>query len=215
MNFAGIQKLRNMSKNIPNIVIFASGSGTNAENIIKWSQSRNTYRTTAVMCNRKDAFVLTRAERLGVPHWIFTASGFRSNSILYNGETRTLTDVLAGLDTDYIILAGFLLKVPEYLTAAYPERILNIHPALLPSYGGKGMYGDHVHRAVIAAGEKESGITIHVVDNQYDHGKTIYQARCTVTPEDTPETLFAKVHELERAYPEVIEKYISQLRNQI
>ena len=215
MNFAGIQKLRNMSKNIPNIVIFASGSGTNAENIIKWSQSRNTYRTTAVMCNRKDAFVLTRAERLGVPHWTFTASGFRSNAILYNGETRTLTDVLAGLDTDYIILAGFLLKVPEYLTAAYPERILNIHPALLPSYGGKGMYGDHVHRAVIAAGEKESGITIHVVDNQYDHGKTIYQARCTVTPKDTPETLFAKVHELERAYPEVIEKYISQLRNQI
>ena len=199
-----------MEKSVPNIVIFASGS------------------VTAVLCNRKDAFVLTRAERLGVPHYTFTASEFRNNTLIYKEERRKLTDVLHELGTDFIILAGFLLKVPEYLIeewpergfllkvpeyliAEWPERILNIHPALLPSYGGKGMYGDHVHQAVIAAGEKESGITIHIVDNQYDHGKTIYQARCTVTPEDTPETLFAKVHELERAYPEVIEGYISQL----
>ena len=159
-----------------------------------------------------------------MPHYTFTASEFRSNTLIYKGESRKLTDVLHELGTDFIILAGFLLKVPEYLIedgfllkvpeyliAEWPERILNIHPALLPSYGGKGMYGDHVHQAVIAAGAKESGITIHIVDNQYDHGKTIYQARCTVTPEDTPETLFAKVHELERAYPEVIEGYISQL----
>ena len=178
-----------MEKSVPNIVIFASGSGSNAENIIKWAQNHKTYRVAAVLCNRKDAFVLTR----------------------YKGESRKLTDVLHELGTDFIILAGFLLKVPEYLIAEWPERILNIHPALLPSFGGKGMYGDHVHQAVIAAGEKESGITIHIVDNQYDHGKTIYQVRCTVTPEDTPETLFAKVHELERAYPEVIEGYISQL----
>lgn len=200
-----------MEKIVPNIVVFASGSGTNAENIINWAKDHKTYRVTAVLCNRKDAFVLTRAERLGVPHYTFTASEFRSNTLVYKGENRKLTDVLHELGTDFVILAGFLLKVPEYLIAEWPERILNIHPALLPSYGGKGMYGEHVHKAVIAAGEKESGITIHVVDNQYDHGKTIYQARCTVSPEDTPETLFAKVHELERAYPEVIEGYISQL----
>lgn len=146
-----------------------------------------------------------RAERLGIPHWTFTGAEFRNNTLLYNGKQTSLTAALANLETDYIILAGFLLKVPGYLLEEYPERILNIHPALLPSYGGKGMYGDHVHQAVIAAGEKESGITIHIVDSQYDHGKTIYQARCTVTPEDTPETLFAKVHELEKAYPEVVE----------
>ena len=186
-----------MEKSVPNIVIFASGSGSNAENIINWAQNRKTYRVTAVLCNRKDAFVLTRAERLGVPHYTFTASEFRNNTLVYKGESRKLTDVLHEIGTEFIILAGFLLKVPEYLIEEWPERILNIH--------------DHVHQAVIAAGEKESGITIHVVDNQYDHGKTIYQARCAVTPEDTPETLFAKVHELERAYPEVIEKYISQL----
>lgn len=198
-----------MEKIVPNIVVFASGSGTNAENIINWAENHKTYRVTAVLCNRKDAFVLTRAERLGIPHYTFTATEFRNNTLVYKGENRKLTDVLLELRTDYIILAGFLLKVPEYLIECWPERILNIHPALLPSYGGKGMYGDHVHKAVIAAGEKESGITIHVVDNQYDHGKTIYQAKCQVSPEDTPETLFAKVHELERAYPEVIERYVN------
>ncbi|HJB44790.1 MAG TPA: phosphoribosylglycinamide formyltransferase [Candidatus Coprenecus merdipullorum] len=196
---------------IPNIVIFASGSGSNAENIINWSKEHNTYRTAAVLSNRKDAFVLTRAERLEVPHWTFTGAEFRDNSILYKGERTSLTAALKDLGTDYIILAGFLLKVPEYLLAEWPERILNIHPALLPSYGGKGMYGDHVHKAVIAAGEKESGITIHLADNQYDHGRILYQARCTVTPEDTPETLFAKVHELERAYPRVIEEFVRGL----
>ncbi|HIZ85709.1 MAG TPA: phosphoribosylglycinamide formyltransferase [Candidatus Coprenecus stercoravium] len=197
-----------MNAKIPNIVIFASGSGSNAENIINWSKERNCYRVTAVFCNRKDAFVHTRAERLGVPHFTFSPAGFRDNSIIYNGVQRTLTDVLSELETDYIILAGFLLKVPGYLLESYPERILNIHPALLPSYGGKGMYGEYVHKAVIAAGEKESGITIHLVDNQYDHGRILYQAKCPVSPEDTPETLFEKVHQLERAYPEVIEKYI-------
>lgn len=128
----------------------------------------------------------------------------------YAGKQTHLTEVLADLQTDYVILAGFLLKVPDFLLNAYPERIINIHPALLPAYGGKGMYGDHVHKAVIAAGEKESGITIHLADNQYDHGRILYQAKCPVTPEDTPETLFAKVHELEKAYPEVIERYIAR-----
>lgn len=211
MNFAGIQPAFLKMERIPNIVIFASGSGSNAENIINWSKEHNTYRTAAVLSNRKDAFVLTRAERLEVPHWTFSGAEFRDNSILYKGERTSLTAALKDLGTDYIILAGFLLKVPEYLLAEWPERILNIHPALLPSYGGKGMYGDHVHKAVIAAGEKESGITIHLADNQYDHGRILYQARCTVTPEDTPETLFAKVHELERAYPRVIEEFVRGL----
>ena len=211
MNFAGIQPAFLKMERIPNIVIFDSGSCSNAENIINWSKEHNTYRTAAVLSNRKDAFVLTRAERLEVPHWTFTGAEFRDNSILYKGERTSLTAALKDLGTDYIILAGFLLKVPEYLLAEWPERILNIHPALLPSYGGKGMYGDHVHKAVIAAGEKESGITIHLADNQYDHGRILYQARCTVTPEDTPETLFAKVHELERAYPRVIEEFVRGL----
>lgn len=209
MNFAGILSIILMMEKIPNIVIFASGSGSNAENIINWSFNRKTYRVSGIFCNRKDAYVLTRAGRLGVPHWTFTGSEFRNNALIYEGRPYPLTALLADLHTDCIILAGFLLKVPEYLLEAYPERILNIHPALLPAYGGKGMYGDHVHRAVIAAGEKESGITIHLVDSQYDHGHILYQSKCTVTPEDTPETLFAKVHELERAYPEVIEKFLT------
>ena len=210
MNFAGIQSRNRMTEKIPNIVIFASGSGTNAENIINWSINRRTYRVTGVFCNRKDAYVLQRAARLGVPQWTFSAAEFRDNILIDNGKQTRLTDLLASLKTDCIILAGFLLKVPGYLLDAYPERILNIHPALLPSYGGKGMYGDHVHRAVIAAGEKESGITIHLADSQYDHGRILYQAKCTVTPEDTPESLFAKVHNLERAYPEVIDDYVNR-----
>ena len=208
MNFAGIQPDPMKMEKIPNIVIFASGSGSNAENIINWSKQHNTYRVSAVLSNRKDAFVLTRAERLGIPHWTFSGAEFRNNLILYKGENTSLTTALKDLETDYIILAGFLLKVPEYLLSAWPEKILNIHPALLPSYGGKGMYGDHVHKAVIAAGERESGITVHLADNQYDHGRILYQAKCPVTPEDTPETLFAKIHELERAYPHVIEDYV-------
>ncbi len=211
MNFAGIQTYSPKIERIPNIVIFASGSGSNAENIINWSKDRDTYRVKGVFCNRKDAYVLTRAERLGVPAWTFSRKEFKDNTIIYNGEAASLTAVLADLDTDCIVLAGFLLKVPDYLLEAYPERILNIHPALLPSYGGKGMYGDHVHKAVIAAGEKESGITIHLADSQYYHGRILYQARCSVSPEDTPETLFEKVHLLERAYPEVIDKYVNSL----
>ena len=194
MNFARIQDRNKMEEHIPNIAIFASGSGTNAENIINWSKKHRTYRVNAVFCNRPDAYVLTRAERLGIPHWTFTAAEFRSDTLIYKGRQTSLTEALADLGTGYIVLAGFLLKVPDYLLTAYPERILNIHPALLPSYGGKGMYGDHVHRAVIAAGETESGITIHLADSQYDHGRILYQAKCPVVPEDTPESLFAKVH---------------------
>ena len=141
MNFARILSCFSMMEKTPNIVIFASGSGSNAENIINWSKERKTYTVKGVLCNRKDAYVLTRAERLGIPHWTFTGAEFKNNTLLYNGKQTSLTAALANLETDYIILAGFLLKVPGYLLEEYPERILNIHPALLPSYGGKGMYG--------------------------------------------------------------------------
>lgn len=152
---------------------------------------------------------MERAKRLGVSSFIFTAKQMRSNTISVEGTETSFSGLLADLKTDYIILAGFLLKVPDYLIEAYPARILNIHPALLPAYGGKGMYGEHVHKAVIEAGEKQSGITIHVVDNQYDHGTAVYQATCEVTPADTPETLAAKIHCLEKAYPQVIADYIT------
>lgn len=196
------------------VVIFASGSGSNAENIINFSSSADNYCVAAVFCDKPNAFVLERAKRLNVPSYVFSPSQMRNNTICANGKETSFLKLLENIGADYLILAGFLLKVPDYIIEVYHNRILNIHPALLPAYGGKGMYGEHVHKAVIAAGEKESGITIHVVDNQYDHGNIVYQATCEVTNTDTPESLAAKIHELEKAYPEVIAGYIaSQQRN--
>lgn len=197
-----------MDKHTPNIAIFASGSGSNAENIINFSNTFNTYRIKAVFCNNETAYVLERAKRLNVPAYLFTAQEFRNGTITINGTWCRLAGLLGELKIDYIVLAGFLLKVPDSLVSLYHGRILNIHPALLPAYGGKGMYGEHVHKAVLAAGEKKSGITIHIVDNHYDHGAIIYQDICEISPEDTPESLAAKIHELEKAYPQVIEDYI-------
>ena len=197
-----------MAGNLCNLIIFASGSGTNAENIINFQAASGTYRVAAVMSDRRDAFVLERVRRSGTPSVTFSAAELAGN-ILHtgNGDTSFLS-YLESMHADYIILAGFLRKIPEYMIERYPGRILNIHPALLPAYGGKGMYGEHVHKAVIAAGEKESGITIHLADNLYDHGRIIYQARCPVSADDTPESLAAKIHGLEKAYPEVIAEYI-------
>lgn len=197
-----------MEKHTANIAIFASGSGSNAENIINFSNTSGTYCVKAVFCNNKTAYVLERAKRLGVPSYIFSAQEFKNGTITIGGIECGFAGLLDTLDIDYIILAGFLLKVPDSLVSLYPGRILNIHPALLPAYGGKGMYGEYVHKAVIAAGENRSGITIHIVDNHYDHGETIYQDSCEITPEDTPESLAAKIHELEKAYPKVIDDYI-------
>ncbi len=201
-----------MNTSSANIIIFASGSGSNAENIICHSRADGhaAYNVKAIICNKSDAFVLKRAEKLGIPAYLQKASELRDNHITINGIERNFTDFLTELEADYLILAGYLVKIPEYLVNAYPEAILNVHPALLPAYGGKGMYGEHVHQAVIAAGEKRSGITIHLADSLYDHGKIIYQAECPVTPEDTPETLAAKIHTLEAAYPQVIEDYIKR-----
>ncbi len=185
-----------------NIAIFASGSGTNAETIINYFNNRNDISVSRIFCNNKNAYVLTRAKNLNVPAMVFNREDF------YNSDT-----VLARLKndkTDLIVLAGFLWLIPGNILKNYKNRIINIHPALLPKYGGKGMYGSKVHQAVIDAGEKESGITIHFVNEKYDEGEIIFQAKCKVEKEDTPETLAAKIHKLEhKYYPVVIGKVLT------
>ncbi|MEA5005547.1 MAG: phosphoribosylglycinamide formyltransferase [Rikenellaceae bacterium] len=187
------------------IAIFASGSGTNAENIIKYFRNNSLCEVSLLLCNKKDAYVIERAKQFNVSSIIFTKSQFEESSFI--------DDLLSEKGIEYIILAGFLLKIPERLLNKYPKKIINIHPALLPKYGGKGMHGMHVHEAVIAAGEKESGITVHIIDADYDKGETIFQAKCTIEKEDTPEMLASKIHELEQRYfPEAIENYILKTR---
>ena len=186
-----------------NLVIFASGSGTNAENLIKYFANSDQFRIAAVFCNKPDAFVLERAARLEVPAEVFNRKD------LWEGRVEQL---LKDYDAWALILAGFLMMVPPQIVEAYPGRIINIHPALLPKYGGKGMHGMHVHEAVVAAGEVETGITIHLVDEQYDHGKTLFQAKCEVLPCDTAMDVAAKIHLLEQEhFPEVVDGYLSNL----
>ena len=182
------------------IAIFASGSGSNAENIINYFSGCSDVSFPLILCNKKEAFVHERAKKLNIPSIIF-------NKIqLENGEVLSL---LQKEGIDFIVLAGFLLKVPENILAFYPDKVVNIHPALLPKYGGKGMYGMKVHEAVVANGEKESGITIHYVNERYDEGAIIAQYKCEVLPGDSPEDVARKVHELEYEYfPGVIERVI-------
>lgn len=187
-----------------NIAIFASGSGTNAENIIRHFRGNKDVNVALVVSNKPDAYVLVRAANLHVPSLTLTREEFA------RGEE--LARLMKERGIDFIVLAGFLLRVPEALIEAYPGRIVNIHPALLPKYGGKGMYGDRVHRAVVEAGERESGITIHLIDEQYDRGTTVFQAKCPVLPGDTPDDVARKVHALEYAhYPEVIGQLLADL----
>lgn len=189
-----------------NIAIFASGSGTNAEAIMNHFSDSSCGRVALLLSNRGDAYALKRAERFGVPTAVFSRDEFRDPA----GRVARL---LREHRIDFIVLAGFLWLVPAFLTAGYAGRIVNIHPALLPKFGGKGMYGEHVHRAVIEAGEKESGITIHLVNERYDSGDTLFQATVPVAPDDTPESLAAKIHVLEhRHFPAVIERTIRSLR---
>ena len=182
------------------IAILASGEGTNAENIIRYFSERKTAKVVVVITNKAQAGVLNRADKLGIPTEFIPAQDFT--------EGRAL-EVLHRSQTDFIALAGFLLRVPDDILHDYPNKIVNIHPALLPKFGGKGMYGNRVHEAVIAAAEKESGITIHFINGHYDEGDTIFQATCPVMPDDTPETLAARVHALEyEHFPQVIEKIL-------
>lgn len=193
-----------------NLAIFASGSGTNAENLIQYFSGREDYRVAVVLCNKPDAFVLQRAQRLGVPSVVFDKSQLMCSEALTPEGKPSVVSILKEYDAFALILAGFLMKIPSHLIDAWSRRIINIHPALLPKYGGKGMHGMHVHEAVVAAKEVESGITIHLVDEQYDHGKTLFQAKCEVLPCDTAHDVAAKIHLLEQAhFPEVVDDYLS------
>jgi len=187
-----------------NLAIFASGSGTNAEQIMRCFDRDPDHLVRLVLSNKPDAYVLERARSFGVPTLVFNRETFyRSQSVL---------DRLGELNIDLVILAGFLWMIPDYLLKAYAGRILNIHPALLPAFGGKGMYGMKVHEEVIRTGQKKSGITIHLVDEIYDHGKILFQAECPVLPDDTPDSLAARIHGLEhRHYPKVIREYLNRL----
>jgi phosphoribosylglycinamide formyltransferase-1 len=187
-----------------NIAILASGSGTNAENIIKYFSNSNSVKVSLVLSNKRQALVLKRAEMLNIRTVFFERKEFY--------VTGKVLRYLALYKIDFIILAGFLWLVPENIIEQYPGRIINIHPALLPRYGGKGMYGDSVHKAVLGNKDKESGITIHYVNKQYDEGDIVFQAKCKVDPSDTPSTLAERVHALEYAhYPEVIEDLVLKL----
>ncbi len=183
-----------------NIAIFASGSGTNAEKIMEHFASNSAIKISGVFSNKPDAFVLERASKFGVPSFTFDKKEFKEPAF---------AAWLKSMKIDFIVLAGFLWKIPENLIKSYPDKILNIHPALLPKFGGKGMYGQHVHQAVINAQESESGITIHLVNEQYDEGEILFQSSCPVTPKESPETLAQKIHHLEHEhFPKVIEEYV-------
>lgn len=185
------------------IAIFASGTGTNARKIIEYFESSSEVKVALVVSNRKNALVLDAAAERGIPTILLERKSF------YHSET-ILTE-LQTYSISLIILAGFLWLIPPYLVRAFTDRIINIHPALLPKFGGKGMYGHHVHEAVLDAGEKESGITIHLVDEIYDNGSTLFQAKCPVEVNDTPETLAKRVLKLEHYYfPRIIDEYIRE-----
>lgn len=183
------------------IVVFASGSGTNAENIIKYFAKTNTGSVVAVFTNNPNARVLERAKNYELPTEVF------SKEQLFEGE---VLHKLNEIQPDLIVLAGFLLKFPAKIIVAYPEKIINIHPALLPKYGGKGMYGMNIHNAVVANNEKETGITIHFVNENYDEGNVIFQQNIDLTGDETPEEVAHKIHELEQKYfPTVIEEILN------
>ena len=182
------------------LAVFVSGGGTNLENILNYFSADEQVEVSMVVSNKADAYALQRAKNHDIPNAVISRKQFAEDEA---------TVMAAVKDCDFIILAGFLVKVPDYLIDAYPKRIINIHPALLPKYGGKGMYGHHIHEAVKAAGEKETGITIHFVNNELDAGEHIAQFKVTLSDEDTADTIAAKIHELEQAhFPKVIESVI-------
>jgi phosphoribosylglycinamide formyltransferase-1 len=183
------------------IVVFASGSGTNAENIIKYFASNETVTVEAVFTNNPNAKVIDKAKNNGVPTEVFSKTELNEGKVL---------QVINTIQPDLIVLAGFLLKFPDTIIAAYPNKIINIHPALLPKYGGKGMYGMNIHKAIVDNKERETGITIHYVDENYDEGDVIFQKKVVVLGTDTAEVVAEKIHELEQRYfPEVIDKLIN------
>jgi phosphoribosylglycinamide formyltransferase-1 len=185
------------------IAIFASGSGTNAQRIMDYFSKSTTIEVALLLSNNPDAYALTRAKDAQIPTRIFSKLEFNDSTVI--------VDELKAAKIDWIVLAGFLWLIPKSLIQAFPTSMLNIHPALLPNFGGKGMYGMHVHKAVIETGAKETGITIHKVNEEYDKGEIVFQARFDVLSTDSPETVAEKIHALEYAYfPIVIEEQINK-----
>ena len=183
------------------IVVFASGSGTNAENIIKYFLNTSKAKVVSVLTNNPSAKVIERASKYTIPTQIFSKQELNEGFLLQKINL---------LEPDLIVLAGFLLKVPQNLIDAYPNKIINIHPALLPKFGGKGMYGMHIHQAVVANKEKETGITIHYVNENYDEGAIIFQKSVALLEEDTPEIVAGKIHKLEQDhFPQVIDTLLN------
>jgi len=189
------------------IAIFASGSGTNAENIINYFSTRDDLKikVALIVCNNPKAYVLERAKKLNVPRMLISKDDFY--------ETDKIVAYLQSLKIDLIVLAGFLWLIPANLLRAFSDKIINLHPALLPEYGGKGMYGMRVHQAVLEAGDKETGISIHYVNEKYDEGKIIAQYKCSIEKGDNPKSIAEKVHQLEHQYfPVVIERILTTLK---
>lgn len=183
------------------IAIFASGSGTNAEEIIKYFRDHDKIEAALVATNNPHAFVLERAKNFNIASKVFDRTTFR--------DEKAFLPLLTEYAITHIVLAGFLWLIPDYLIKAFPNRIINIHPALLPKYGGKGMYGMRVHEAVRDAGESETGITIHYVNEKYDSGEIVFQVACSLDSSDSPEKIAEKVHQLEhKMYPRIIESII-------
>lgn len=187
-----------------NIAIFASGGGSNAQKMIDYFADSTTVNVALIVSNKADAGVLGIAERHGIRALVIQRSGFY--------QSEQLLEVLRAADIDFIVLAGFLWLIPPYLIQAFPKKIVNIHPALLPKYGGKGMYGMHVHEAVKAAGETETGITIHYVNEHYDEGDIVFAAKTALTPDDSPTDIAKKVQQLEHAhFPRVVDQLVNAL----
>lgn len=186
------------------IAVFASGTGTNAAKLIDYFKTSPVARVMLVICNKPGAGVLALAEKAGIPTLLIEKEAF------FRGDAYLPQLKEAGIG--FLVLAGFLWKVPQALIDAYPRRIVNIHPALLPKFGGKGMYGQYVHEAVLQAGERETGITVHYVDEHYDSGDIIFQTACPVLDNDTPETIAARIHQLEHLhYPRVVEEVVKDM----
>lgn len=183
------------------IVLFASGSGSNVENIVNFFAKNDEVEISLVLTNNSNAYVIERCRRMGIECAVFGRKEFR--------ETGSVLEQLQGIAPDLIVLAGFLWLVPSDIVKAFPRRIINIHPALLPKYGGKGMYGQHVHQAVVDNKETETGITIHYVDENYDEGDVILQTTCRVEPDDSADDVAKKIHQLEyEHFPKVVESLL-------
>ena len=188
------------NKTLKRIILFASGSGSNVQNIIEYFIAFDRITTDLVLTNNKKAGVLDRAKSLNVPFYVLNKEEYFDNSLL---------NKLQSINPDLIVLAGFLLKIPKSMITAFPNKIINIHPALLPKHGGKGMYGDRVHQSVLDSGDMETGITIHYVNENYDEGSIIFQRAVEVSKADTVESIANKVHQLEYMhYPEVVHQLL-------